>query len=77
VEQPDLPRLPVARQLEAKEWISQCFGRKLQKLDLARNADANIFPIDLTDRQTSASQQRLEDNAGLPQTSRRQTRRHA
>src|SRR6266508_4989722 len=37
VEQPDLPRLAVACQPEAKQWIFQCFGRKLQKPNLACN----------------------------------------
>ena len=50
VDQPDLPGLAVACQPEAKQWIFQCFGRKLQKPNLARNAEAHVFPIDLTDR---------------------------
>src|SRR5262249_60078639 len=61
VEQPDLPGLPVARQPEAKQWIFQCFGRKLQKPNLARDADAHVLPVYLTDGQTGASQQRLKD----------------
>ena len=66
VEQPGQPEaFPVARQSEAKHRIVQCFGRKLQKSDLTRNADAHVFPIYLTGRQTGASQQRLEDNACL------------
>jgi hypothetical protein len=77
VEQPDLPELPVARQPEAKQWIFQCFGRKLQKPNLARDADARVLLVYLTDRQTGASQQWLEDNARLAQTSRGQTCRHA
>jgi hypothetical protein len=77
VDQPGLPGLPVAGQPEAKQWIFQCFGRKLQKPNLARNADAHVFPIYLTDRQAGASQQRLEDNARLAQTPRGPTRRHA
>jgi hypothetical protein len=58
---------PVARQPEAKHRIVQCSGRKLQKRDLARNSDAHVFPIYLSNRQTGASQQRLEDNACLVQ----------
>jgi hypothetical protein len=77
VEQPDTPEVRVARQPEAKQWIFQCVGCKLQKPDLARNADGDVFPIYLTDRQTGAFQQRLEDNACLAQTVRGQTRRHA
>src|SRR5215471_1682006 len=77
VEQPDKPDVRIARQSEAEEWIVQCFGRKLQKPDLARNADPNVFPVDLTGRQTGASQQRLEHNARLAQAYCRQSRRHA
>src|SRR5215813_7185753 len=77
VEQPDKPEVRVARQSEAEEWIVQCFGGKLQKPDLARNADAHVFVVYLNGRQTGASQQRLENNARLAQASRSQTRRHA
>ena len=69
VEQPDKPEVRVARQSEAEESIVQCFGRKLQKLNLARNADPNALPVDLTGKQTGAFQQRLEDNARLAQAS--------
>src|SRR5262245_65927677 len=49
VDQPDLPGIPVACQPETDQRISQCLGRKLQKSDLARNPDAQLFPIYLTD----------------------------
>src|SRR5262249_13028465 len=75
VEQPDKPEVRVARQSEAEGWIVQCFGCKLQKPDLARNADALVFVVYLTGRQTGASQQRLEDNARLAQASCGQARR--
>src|SRR5262249_20203222 len=65
VEQPDTPEVRVARQSEAEEWIVHCFGGKLQKPDLARNADAHVFVVYLTGRQTGASQQRFEVNARL------------
>src|SRR5215813_2836715 len=77
VEQPDKPEVRVARQSEAEEWIVQCFGGKLQKPDLASNADAHVFVVYLNGRQTGASQQRLEDNARLAQACFSQTRRHA
>src|SRR5215472_1638387 len=67
VEQPGKPEVRVARQPEAKEWIVQCFSCKLQKPDLIRNANPNVFPVDLTGKQTGAFQQRLEDNARLAQ----------
>src|SRR5215813_6848864 len=77
VEQPGKPEVRVAHQSEAEEWIVQCLGRKLQKPDLARNADPNVFPVDLAGRQTGAFQQRLEHNARLAQAYCRQSGRHA
>src|SRR5262249_40224218 len=77
VEQPGKPEVRVAHQSEAEEWIVQCLGRKLQKPDLARNADPNVFPVDLAGRQTGAFQQRLEHNARLAQAYCRQSRTHA
>src|SRR5215813_11990688 len=77
VEQPDTPDVRVARQSEAEEWIVHCFGGKLQKPDLARNADAHVFVVYLTGRQTGASQQRFEVNARLAQAYCRQSCRHA
>src|SRR5262249_45339018 len=56
VKQPDLSEFPVARQPEAKHRIFQCFGGKLQKPYLAGNADAQVFPVYLTGRETGASQ---------------------
>src|SRR6516165_7280485 len=75
VEKPDLPQLPVARQSEAEHRIVQCFGGKLEKPDLAGNADAQVFPGDLTGREPGASQQRLEIGARLTQALCSQARR--
>src|SRR5215475_5303514 len=45
VEQPDTPEVRVVRQPEAEHRIVQCFGGKLQKPDLARNVDADVFVV--------------------------------
>ena len=45
--------------------------------DLARKPDAHVLLIDLTDRQTRASQSRLEGDARLAQTSCGPAGRHA
>src|SRR5262249_9434491 len=56
VEQPDMPEVHVVDQPEAEHRIAQCFGGKLQKPELARNADAHVFVVYLNARHTVASQ---------------------
>ena len=72
IEQPDLAKIVVLRQMKSEKIILQRIGGELQKLDLALRAEAGSAIVDLLDRQPGARQQRSRINAGLDQARRDQ-----
>ena len=74
IEQPDLAKIVVLRQMKSEKIILQRFGGELQKLDLALRAEAGAAIVDLLDRQPRARQQRRRIEC-RPRLRRAETRR--